>query len=108
MLELKGQPTVLFGHHMNKSGFSSRSTDQAAARGSSAITDGVRWQANLERPQNEIEKTEEESNTITLRCVKSNFTKVLPPQKLYKDQTGCLHAFDNPILASMKAIKGKK
>jgi len=106
-LELKGHPTILFGHHMNKSGLSSRSTDQGAARGSSAITDGVRWQANLERLQTE-ENQEEESNTITLRYVKSNFTRVLPPQKLYKDEMGCLHAIDTQVLASMKPLKGKK
>ena len=52
-LELKGKPTVLFGHHMNKSGIGSKNTDQAAARGSSAITDGVRWQANLEKMKKE-------------------------------------------------------
>ena len=48
-LELKGKPTVLFGHHMNKSGVSGTNTDQAAARGSSALTDGVRFQINLEK-----------------------------------------------------------
>lgn len=108
-LELKGNPTILFGHHMNKSGLSSRNTDQGAARGSSAITDGVRWQANLERLQSEAENVEEqEASTITLRCVKSNFTKVLPPQKLYKDEMGCLYALDNQVLASVKTWKGKK
>ncbi len=94
---------------MNKSGLSSRSTDQGAARGSSAITDGVRWQANLERMQTESDNQEDqETNTITFRCVKSNFTKVLPPQKLYKDEVGCLHAIDTHVLASTKPIKGKK
>ena len=108
-MELKGNPTFLFGHHMNKSGIGSRNTDQAAARGSSAITDGVRWQANLERVQmeepNEISLTD--NNTVILRCVKSNFTALLPPQKLYKDEAGNLHAADNAILASSKTIKGK-
>lgn len=109
-LELKGHPTILFGHHMNKSGISSRNTDQGAARGSSAITDGVRWQANLERTQSEIDNEDSlsEGNTVVFRCVKSNFTKILPPQKLYKDETGCLHAVNGNILASSKTIKGKK
>jgi len=109
-MELKGKPTLLFGHHMNKSGVGSRNTDQAAARGSSAITDGVRWQANLERIH--MEDTNEtnpavDNGTIILRCVKSNFTALLPPQKLYKDEAGNLHAVDHAILARSKTIKEK-
>ncbi len=90
-LDLKGQPTVIFGHHMNKSGISGKVTDQGAARGSSAITDGVRWQANLERVQKEDGKEGElEFNKIVLRSVKSNFTAILSPQTLTKDENGCL------------------
>lgn len=39
--------TVLVAHHANKSSMVVGGTSQAAARGSSALTDGVRWQANL-------------------------------------------------------------
>lgn len=95
-LELKGHPTVLFGHHMNKNAGASKNTDQAAARGSSAITDGVRWQANLERVRKTCISDEEEYelDQITLRTVKSNFTAILPPQRLIKDENGILLAFD--------------
>jgi len=64
--DLKGKPTVLFSHHMNKHSHGSKDTNQTAARGSSALTDGVRWQANLEK---DIDKDE-----LTLKVVKSNFT----------------------------------
>lgn len=104
-LELKGNPTVLFGHHMNKSGVGSKNTDQAAARGSSAITDGVRWQANLERAKKENEEENESSlerNQALLRVVKSNFTAILPEIKLVKDETGCLH-----VLEELKAMGSK-
>lgn len=88
-LELKGNPTVIFGHHMNKGGVSGANTDQAAARGSSAITDGVRWQVNLEKNRQE----EMDSNKdIIFRHVKSNFTAILPTRTLRKDETGCLSA----------------
>jgi RecA-family ATPase len=92
-LELKGKPTVLFGHHMSKSGLTKTDTDQTAARGSSAITDGVRLQINLEKvakanPQNEDDKFEH--NKIKMRVVKSNHTLLHAPKVLLKDDFGCL------------------
>jgi hypothetical protein len=110
ILELKGNPTIIFGHHMNKSGLVSVGTDQTAARGSSAITDGIRWQANLERIKKKDAKNEEEQyelNEVLLRPVKSNFTEVLPPQKLQKDNSGCFYAAPekNSHLSSQIIIK---
>ena len=87
-MELKGNPTILFGHHMNKGAVSGSQTDQAAARGSSAITDGVRWQVNLEKAKNESEETL--SHEVIFRHVKSNFTSIVPQQLLRKDDLGCL------------------
>jgi hypothetical protein len=90
-LELKGKPTVIFGHHMNKSGVSGTNTDQAAARGSSAITDGVRFQINLEKVFNGTgDKKIQEKDKISMRLVKSNFTAAIPDQILKKDQNGIL------------------
>lgn len=109
-LELRGHPTVLFGHHMNKSSLGNTSTNQGASRGSSAITDGVRWQANLER----VASTEEEEKTdpikVKLRVVKSNFTPILPAQVLKKDENGCLqpvHKTQPKIIASSQDKKKK-
>lgn len=85
-LELRGRPTVLFGHHMNKTGIGNHSTDQGASRGSSALTDGVRLQINLDRG----ERRENEPETVTLRVVKSNFTSIPHPMTLVKDSAGCL------------------
>ncbi len=104
-LDLKGNPTVLFGHHMNKSGIGSKSTDQGAARGSSAITDGVRWQANLDKARKENGEEGEDlsdKNQIVFRTVKSNFTAILPEIKLQKDETGCLH-----VIEEMKFMASK-
>jgi hypothetical protein len=73
---------------MNKSGISGTGTDQTAARGSSGITDGTRWQANLEL----ISKTEEDNkkvyelNTIMFRHVKSNHTAIAPAERLVRGQ----------------------
>jgi hypothetical protein len=85
-LGLRGRPTVLFGHHMNKTGIGNLSTDQGASRGSSALTDGVRLQINLDRG----ERRENEPETVTLRVVKSNFTAIPLPMTLIKDSVGCL------------------
>jgi hypothetical protein len=112
-IDLRGNPTVIFGHHMNKSGVSGIGTDQSAARGSSALTDGVRWQANLERvKKQDCKETDEqyELHQISMRPVKSNFTVMLPSQKLEKDEMGCLHALNiapRPISVGRRSSNGK-
>ena len=97
ILELRGAPTIIFGHHMNKGGVSGVNTDQSAARGSSALTDGVRQQFNLEKIKKEQSEDDESGevydlNTVTLRMVKSNFSAPLSPQKIQKNSSGCLTA----------------
>ena len=112
--ELKGHPTIFFGHHMNKGGVSSTHTDQSAARGSSAITDGVRQQFNLERAKKENEEEDSyDLNVVNFRMVKSNFTKMLPPQKLIKNDVGYLYAFEeapieNRIILTSENLKKQK
>lgn len=44
----RNNPTVLIVHHTAKSSRGGVKTTSAAARGTSALTDGVRWQGNLE------------------------------------------------------------
>ena len=92
-LELKGEPTILFGHHMNKSGLSGETTDQGSARGASAITDGVRWQANLEKVAEKEGKKKYKANEIKLNLVKSNHTKLLE-ETLIRDDFGNLMVDD--------------
>lgn len=88
-LELKGNPTVLFGHHMSKSGVSNTNSDQTAARGSSALTDGVRWQANLDRVKRN-DSDEYERDLVSFKVVKSNFTAITNLHVLKKDEVGYL------------------
>ena len=80
---IPGNPTVLIAHHVNKGGIRGN-TDQSAARGSSALTDGVRWQANLEIPENQ------DSTTVTLRLVKGNYGPPVEPIKLKRGKGGVL------------------
>lgn len=46
--------TVMIVHHVNKGSMRETDSSQAASRGSSALTDGVRWQMNLS-PMSEAE-----------------------------------------------------
>lgn len=95
---VRGNPTVIIGHHMNKSGLGKSVTDQGAARGSSAITDAVRFQFNLERVLNKDEKTVRDK--VILRMVKSNFTQLHDEIALTKDELGCLSVCERPPVKS--------
>jgi hypothetical protein len=86
-LDLPGNPTVLFAHHVNKQALQPGvSQTQSAARGASALTDGVRWQCNLAK---EEDKGAPQKLAI-LKMTKSNFTAILDEIKLSKDCDGRL------------------
>lgn len=70
--ELKGHPTIILSHHKSKSAIQENSTSQTAARGSSAYTDGSRWQSNLSKG--------ESLEYSVLEVTKTNFTAY--PKKL--------------------------
>ena len=89
IIDLPGNPTILFAHHVNKLSMNERgSQNQAAARGSSALTDGVRWQVNFAK------KGEEEGKSI-LKMTKSNFTAIPAEIELVKDSDGYLRVIKN-------------
>lgn len=72
---MAGSPTVLVVHHSNKASRGGVRTTASAARGSSALTDAVRWQWNLEAK----ERVEGCPEMVVLRAVKANETaKPLP------------------------------
>lgn len=97
ILKLKGKPTIIFGHHMNKQNLGNTITDQNASRGASGITDGARWQANLEKVESVNDNEQFDRYKIGLRVVKSNFGSVPEPHILEKDNNGCLmHCKDQP------------
>ncbi len=88
-IEIPGNPTVFFAHHVNKASLSQTTQDQSAARGSSALTDGVRWQMNLAQSTNEKGAPLKDAG-VTLKMTKSNFTMIFPEIRLQKDGDGCL------------------
>jgi len=88
--QLKGKPTIICGHHMSKSATNAgESVGQTAARGSSALTDGVRFQINLEYP-----KEGNFNGGILMSQVKSNHTAPEDPLYLKKNEVGCLSLND--------------
>jgi hypothetical protein len=97
LTELPGRPTVLFAHHTNKEGLAGN-TDQGAARGSSGLTDGARWQANLDRCHEEPTKADREAkrkgklipDEVILRMVKANHCGIAAPRHLKKRDGGFL------------------
>lgn len=80
--KLDGNPAVIAGHHTNKSALNG-ATDQGAARGSSALVDGVRWVANIELVDDPEGLDDEKwRDWRRLKVVKTNYTKRTQPDYL--------------------------
>ena len=89
-MDLPGNPTILFAHHTNKSAFQTGTNqNQTAARGLSALTDGVRWQCNYTKDTNE-------KNITILKMTKSNFTAILEDIKTEKSLDGFIRKYYDP------------
>ena len=103
--KLKGNPTILFGHHMNKSARGQENTDASASRGASGLTDGVRWQLNLDPVKDEREY-------VTMNVTKSNHTAYPPARILKKDELGHMKILGEgehtAFLAAQKTNEAKK
>jgi hypothetical protein len=96
LCKVPGSPTVLVAHHTNKISRAEGATTSAAnSRGSSALTDGARWVANLDALSDE---------SVKLTITKSNYAKAGAPVMLLRDpsNSGCL-SVENPALARARA-----
>lgn len=90
--------TVMLAHHANKNSSASGSeVSQSASRGASALTDGLRWQMNLNRP------TDSQANALNLpkdalgsyvaaTVTKTNYSAIPAPVLLERGQDGYLCA----------------
>jgi hypothetical protein len=79
IIDLPGNPTILFAHHKSKAAITTKDPDQTAARGSSALTDGVRWQCDFSKKDN---------TTNIIKMTKSNFTAPLGEIYIRKEHDG--------------------
>jgi len=107
LTQLPGRPTVLLAHHSSKTYLQGR-IDQGAARGSSALVDGARWAAGLDRPMVCLDDEEENAamghlrplglrpeSFVSLRVVKTNYGPPVAPLHLVNDK-GTLRPADDP------------
>lgn len=82
-LASKTSAAVIFAHHVNRVSTQMGQGDTAgAARGSTALSDGVRWQLNLSKPTKEVARLrgitdEERGKFVLVDIAKANY---LPPQ----------------------------
>lgn len=112
LTQTKGRPTVLFAHHTNKEALAGN-TDQGSARGSSALTDGVRWQASLDRVLEPVDGPKQKGKLIadqaTLKVVKANHCPIAPELKLKRDldRGGFLRPMDDSEVAELTVAKGE-
>lgn len=94
VLATRTKATVLCAHHMNKSAATAEFGEaQQAARGSSALTDGVRWQANLLPLGIEAAKRhgiahDDRTAHVRLLLSKSNYGPPLPERLLRRTSNG--------------------
>lgn len=103
-IDLPGNPTILFAHHVNKTAIAAGNDQkQSAARGSSALTDGVRWQCNYAKLNEDSKKelTTDSIDLALLKMTKSNFTGIIDDMYTRKDFEGYIERYiktqKNPI-----------
>ena len=89
--------TVLLAHHASKFSTGSNDVSQSASRGASALTDGLRWQMNLNRPTDtQANKfnlpTDALSNFVVATVTKTNYSAIPEPVLLERGQDGYLSA----------------
>ncbi len=89
--------TVMLAHHANKVSSSTGDVSQSASRGASALTDGLRWQMNLNRPtdaQAAVLNLPREAlgNYVAATVTKTNYSAIPEPVLLERGQDGYLSA----------------
>ena len=101
--------TVLVIHHANKGSMNANETSQSAARGSSALTDGVRWQMNLQTmSSNEAKKIgiddKARRNYVMAEITKNNYAAPQSPVCLMRDNFGTLTSTAGQLQTKTKSV----
>lgn len=101
---MPGKPTVLVAHHVNKSSRTAGAGRSTAARGSSALTDGVRWQANMTVPTRKGPDGDVESDRfVWWRVVKSNYAPMGEPVALERSESSGVLLSNDSTAAELRA-----
>lgn len=98
-LALSTGAAVLVAHHSNKGAFSASEQSQSASRGSSALTDGVRWQLNLmtfteKEARNHGIPPEQKCFYLAAALTKSNYSRPHAPLIMRRGDGGYLYRAD--------------
>jgi RecA-family ATPase len=98
---------VLLVHHANKLSIQSGEQNQAAARGSSALSDGVRLQINLspmgEKEKDDIPGVAEDERVMKALITKTNYSIAGDTILLRRDDVGRLMRIDVKLNAEIRA-----
>ena len=89
--------TVMLAHHANKISSSATAVSSGASRGASALTDGLRWQMNLNRPTDAQAKAfnvplDTLGNYVAATVTKTNYSAFPAPVLLRRGEDGYLSA----------------
>lgn len=102
-----GEPAVLVAHHTTKAARQNGNDDDTAARGSSALSDGVRWHALMTAKTHPEGAGEKVPRMASFRVVKSNYGAFLAePLWLALGDHGELRAAESAQVAAFKAAGG--
>jgi RecA-family ATPase len=99
--------TVIVAHHTNKGSLNATESNQNAARGSSAFSDGVRWQMNLasltKKETEELSIAEEKRRFyLTASTVKNNYGPPSDGVLLHRGEGGYLERVEPTSCSSAK------
>lgn len=99
LAQVRGGPTVLLAHHTTKAARKEGSGDATAARGASALTDGVRWVATMSKA---------EIGGMVLSLAKTNYTAPAADLVLKQGEGGVLQAMSRKEREDREAAKASK
>lgn len=108
------QSTLIFNHHTNKNATTSGQGDiQQAARGSSALTDNVRWQANMMTMSEEEAlacgmESFERKQYVRMALSKANYTSSLHDIWFKREEGGILFPTDDVLIPPQPLSGGKR
>lgn len=97
-----GHPSVLVAHHTTKTARREGTTDDTAARGASAISDGIRWHASLVANDRPAGVPADLPRLLTFEVVKSNYAARPAPLLLTSGRRGELSAATDGELAALE------
>jgi regulatory protein RepA len=109
-LARKTGAAVLVAHHANKNSMSGMGSASTASRGSSALTDGVRWQLNLSQAPDDKKANKEgtPSSVVKLEFVKTNYLAPQKPLLFKRTSNGVLVVGASAIIPAKAKTKPKE